>query len=46
MGSRVHFYALLRADVRAGTETRAKRGGRCLLVATQMALALVMLNGP
>ncbi len=45
MGSRVRSYALLRADVRAGTETRAKRRGRRLLVATQMALALVMLSG-
>jgi putative ABC transport system permease protein len=44
-GSRVHSYSLLRADVRAGTETRAKRRGRRLLVATQMALALVMLSG-
>ncbi len=45
MGSRVRSYALLRADVRAGTETSAKRRGRRLLVATQMALALVMLSG-
>src|SRR4051812_2316847 len=45
VGSRVRSYALLRADVRAGTETRAKRRGRRLLVATQMALALVMLSG-
>ena len=45
MGSRVHSYALLRADVRAGTETSGKRRGRRLLVATQMALALVMLSG-
>ena len=45
MGSRVRSYALLRADVRAGTETSAKRRGRRVLVATQMALALVMLSG-
>lgn len=45
VGSRVRSYALLRADVRAGTETSAKRRGRRLLVATQMALALVMLSG-
>ena len=45
LGSRVRSYGLLRADVRAGTETRIKRRGRRLLVATQMALALVMLSG-
>ena len=45
IGSRVRSYALLRADVRAGTETSSKRRGRRLLVATQMALALVMLTG-
>ncbi|HKN68834.1 MAG TPA: ABC transporter permease, partial [Gemmatimonadaceae bacterium] len=45
LGSRVRSYALLRADVRAGTETSAKRRGTRLLVATQMALALVMLSG-
>jgi predicted permease len=45
LGSGVRSYALLRADVRAGTETSAKRRGRRLLVATQMALALVMLSG-
>lgn len=45
IGSRVSSYALLRANVRAGTETSAKRRGRRWLVATQMALALVMLSG-
>jgi predicted permease len=45
LGSRVRSYALLRADVRAGIETLAKRRGRLLLVATQMALELVMLSG-
>jgi predicted permease len=45
MGSRVRSYALLRADTRAGTESSAKRRGRRWLVATQMALALVMLSG-
>jgi predicted permease len=45
MGSRVRSYALLRADTRAGAEGRSKRRARRWLVATQMALALVMLSG-
>src|SRR5689334_2182955 len=45
MGSRVRSYAVLRADARAGVESRARRRGRRWLVATQMALALVMLGG-
>jgi predicted permease len=45
MGSRVRSYALLRADTRAGVEGRSKRRARRWLVATQMALALVMLSG-
>jgi predicted permease len=45
MGSRVRSYALLRADTRSGVEGRSKRRARRWLVATQMALALVMLSG-
>lgn len=45
LGSRVRSYALLRADTRAGVEGRSKRRARRWLVATQMALALVMLSG-
>jgi predicted permease len=45
MGSRVRSYALLRADARAGAGGRSKRRVRRWLVATQMALALVMLSG-
>ncbi|HEY7236448.1 MAG TPA: ABC transporter permease [Gemmatimonadaceae bacterium] len=45
MGSRVRSYALLRSDTRAGSEGRSKRRARRWLVATQMALALVMLSG-
>ena len=45
IGSRLRTYALLRADTRAGSEGRAKRRARRWLVATQMALALVMLTG-
>ena len=45
MASRVRSYALLRADTRAGSEGRSKRRARRWLVATQMALALVMLSG-
>ena len=44
VGSRVRTYALLRTDTRTG-EGRAKRRARRWLVATQMALALVMLSG-
>ena len=44
VGSRARTYALLRADTRTG-ESRAKRRARRWLVATQMALALVMLSG-
>ena len=45
VGSRVRSYALLRADTRAGSEGRSKRHARRWLVATQMALTLVMLSG-
>ncbi|HKW50054.1 MAG TPA: ABC transporter permease [Gemmatimonadaceae bacterium] len=45
LGARVRSYALLRADTRAGAEGRSKRRTRRWLVATQMALALVMLSG-
>ncbi|HEX4469363.1 MAG TPA: ADOP family duplicated permease, partial [Gemmatimonadaceae bacterium] len=45
IGSRVRSYALLRADTRAGVEGRSKRRVRRWLVASQMALALVMLTG-
>jgi predicted permease len=44
IGSRVRSYTLLRADARAGSEGRSKRRLRRSLVATQMALALVMLS--
>lgn len=45
IGARARSYALLRADTRAGAEGPSKRRARRWLVATQMALALVMLGG-
>ncbi len=43
--SRVSSYALLRADARAGVEGRSSRRARRWLVATQMALAVVLITG-
>jgi putative ABC transport system permease protein len=45
VASRVDSYAALRADLRAGSESKGKRRARRWLVSTQMALALVMLSG-
>jgi predicted permease len=44
-GARVAPASLLRADIRAGTGTHERRGIRQALVASQIALALVMLAG-
>lgn len=43
--SHVRSYAILRSDSRTGSEGRSRRRARRWLVATQMALALVMLSG-
>jgi putative ABC transport system permease protein len=45
MASRVSSYSSLRSDSRTGTEGKSKRRARRWLVATQVALALVMLAG-
>jgi predicted permease len=45
VASRVHSYAVLRSDSRSGTESRTSRRARQWLVATQIALAIVVLNG-
>ena len=45
MASRVRSYAVLRSDSRSGTESRPARRARQWLVAMQIALAVVMLNG-
>jgi putative ABC transport system permease protein len=45
MASRVSSYTALRSDTRTGTEGKARRRARRSLVATQMALAVVMLAG-
>jgi putative ABC transport system permease protein len=45
VASRIHSYAVLRSDSRAGAESRSARRARQWLVATQIALAVVMLNG-
>lgn len=45
MASHVSSYASLRSDARTGTEGRSRRRARRLLVASQMALAVVMLTG-
>lgn len=44
VASRVQSYVVLRSDSRAGTESRSARRTRQWLVATQIALAVVMLN--
>jgi putative ABC transport system permease protein len=45
MASHVSSYASLRSDARTGTEGKSRRRARRWLVATQMALAVVMLTG-
>ena len=45
VASRIHSYAALRSDSRSGAERRSARRARQWLVATQIALAVVMLNG-
>ena len=45
VASRVHSYAVLRSDSRSGTEGRSSRRARQWLVATQIALAIVVLDG-
>ncbi len=45
IAARIRSYAALRADARSGTETRSGRRARRWLVATQIALAVVMLSG-
>jgi putative ABC transport system permease protein len=45
VASRIHSYAVLRSDSRSGAESRASRRARQWLVATQIALAIVVLNG-
>jgi putative ABC transport system permease protein len=45
IGSRGELAPPLRFDSRAGAEGRARRGVRAILVASQVALALVMLTG-
>lgn len=45
MASRIGSYAALRSDSRSGTESRSVRQTRHGLVAMQIALAVVMLNG-
>src|ERR1019366_6060031 len=45
VAARIHSYAILRADSRSGAENRLTRHARQWLVATQIALAVVMLNG-
>jgi putative ABC transport system permease protein len=45
MASRIRSYAALRSDSRSGTESRSARRTRHWLVAMQIALAVVMLNG-
>jgi putative ABC transport system permease protein len=45
MASRIRSYTALRSDSRSGTESRSARRTRHWLVAMQVALAVVMLNG-
>jgi len=45
MASRIRSYAVLRSGSRSGTESRSARRARHGLVAMQIALAVVMLNG-
>jgi predicted permease len=45
VASRIHSYAVLRSDSRSGTESRSSRRARQWLVAVQIALAIVVLNG-
>ena len=45
VASRITSYAVLRADSRSGGESRSARRARHWLVAMQIALAVVMLNG-
>lgn len=45
VASRIRSYAVLRSDSRAGAESRSARRARQWLVAMQIALAVVMLNG-
>jgi putative ABC transport system permease protein len=45
VAARIHSYSILRADSRSGAENRLTRRARQWLVATQIALAVVMLNG-
>jgi len=45
VASRIQSYAVLRSDSRAGAESRSSRRARQWLVAVQIALAIVVLNG-
>jgi predicted permease len=45
VASRVRSYVVLRSDARSGADSRPARRARQWLVATQIALAVVMLNG-
>ena len=45
VASRIQSYAALRSDSRSGAETRSSRRARQWLVAVQIALAIVVLNG-
>jgi putative ABC transport system permease protein len=45
VASRIQSYAVLRSDSRSGTESRSSRRARQWLVAVQIALAIVVLNG-
>jgi putative ABC transport system permease protein len=45
VASRIQSYTVLRSDSRSGTESRSARRARQWLVAMQIALAVVMLNG-
>ena len=45
VASRIHSYVVLRSDSRSGVESRSSRRARQWLVAMQIALAIVVLNG-
>ena len=45
VASRIQSYAVLRSDSRSGAESRSSRRARQWLVAVQIALAIVVLNG-
>jgi hypothetical protein len=45
VASRIQSYAVLRSDSRTGAESRSSRRARQWLVAVQIALAIVVLNG-